>query len=271
MAAEQIVIAGRRGVGKSTTAANLTAALAETGKKVLYIGYDPYGYSSLTLRGDAHLQPLPEWESGATAARYAKGNNNTLCIETLEQGTTGESLLTHPLVIGYAPDFVIHDSFWEPGASFVLPGGAEAPARLFAVTSAETDAVIVANELFAWLGGRAGANCRFGGVIANNLSGHLQESMLADFAAKTESAVVAGVSHSLMVSVSEVYNKTLLESAPYSHISYAYRKLAQLVLKPEAARIPKALPCYELRQWTASWEEIIVEAETGVVRDGSHI
>ena len=47
----QIAIYGKGGIGKSTIASNLSAALGETGKKVMQVGCDPKQDSTTTLAG----------------------------------------------------------------------------------------------------------------------------------------------------------------------------------------------------------------------------
>lgn len=276
MSSEHLIIAGKGGVGKSTTAANLTAALAETGRRVLLIGYNAKGDSTAILRSNRNLLPLPDWQHGSKAPLYAHGCKSSLCIDTAEPGGSGETasaryLLRHPLITDFHPDFVIHDFDWEPGTSFALPGAAEGVARLFVVTSADLGAINITNEIFAWLNTVAAVDCRFGGVIGNNLSGPLYRSIVADYATQTSAAVVANIPHSLILSISGFYHQTLIDAAPFSPISYAYKELARLVLESNEVRRPSFLMRGALKQWAMRWGEITTELETGVVQGGSSI
>lgn len=271
MAVEHLVIAGKSGVGKSTTAANLSAALAEKGHRVLLVGYDSRWSSTGILRGGNELTPLPGWQ-GDDAPLHAPGHAGALCLEVgaaLATGTaTGKDLLAHPLVLDYDPEYVLHDTAWEPSGSFSLPPGIEGVSRLLAVTSADKCALQAVNDIFAWLNTVASAECRFGGVVANNLSGPLYEAIVSDYASQTGAAISATVPRSLMVSVSDFYSQTLLESAPFSHVSYAYRKLARSLVKGRDSRRPQPLGEDALSSWAQKWGDIICELETGVVKGG---
>lgn len=270
MAVEHVVIAGKSGVGKSTTAANLSAALAETGKRVLLIGYDSRWSSTGILRGGSELIPLPGWQ-GEDAPLQALGQAGALCLEAgaaLESGAaTGGEILNHPLVADYDPEYVVHDTAWDPAGSFTLPR-IDGVSRLLAVTSADKCALQAVNDIFAWLNTVASAECRFGGVVANNLSGPLYEAIVSDFASQTGAVISATVPRSIMVSVSDFYSQTLLQSAPFSHVSYAYRKLARDLAKSGEKRRPKPLSRDALSNWAQKWGDIITELETGVVKDG---
>jgi nitrogenase iron protein NifH len=273
VSAEHLIMVGRTGGGKSTTAANLAAALTDAGKRVLLVGYDPRGNSSPTLPGIGSLQPLPDWKGCLGAPRYALGSKNSLCVEGAELVSAGDPayLLRHPIVAGFNPDFVIHDVFLAAGESLALPSATEGVARLFAITSADMGAINAVNDLFAWLNTVAAVDYRFGGVIVNNLTEQLYQSIVADFVAQTNTSIVANIPHSLMISVSDFYNQTLIESAPNSRISFVYRKLARLVLEPNEVRRPGFLQRGALRQWAVKWGEIVGELENGSVQDGSNI
>ncbi|HBA87477.1 MAG TPA: ATPase [Geobacter sp.] len=272
MAAEHLVIVGKSGAGKSTTAANLAAVLAEAGKRVLLMGYDSHWSSTGTLRGGNELRALPAWASGESAPLYARGFRHSLCIEAGDsaaaQNTDGGNIFAHPFVVEFDPEYVVHDTTWELGRPFSLPPGVEGVPRLFAVTSADKLSLLAVNHLFAWLNTVAAANCRFGGVVVNNLSGPLYEAIVSDFASHTGTTIAASVPHSIMISVSDFYSQTLLESAPFSHVSYAYRKLGRSIVEGVEQRRPKPLDEDLLKRWAQKWGDIISELETGVVTDG---
>jgi nitrogenase iron protein NifH len=276
MAAEHLALVGKGGVGKSTTAANLCAALAEAGKRVLMVGYDSNRNSTASLRGGARLQPVPELGDHSTTPRYAYGYLNTLCVEAGRVGIDGAAdrtaeFLGHEVVLGYRPDYVVHDLSSEAGAAFVLPAATEGVLRVYAVTSADMGSIKVVNELFSWLNTVAAVNCDFGGVIVNNLSGALYESIVADFIDQAGTSIAGKISHSLIVSVTDFYNHSLIELAPLSQVSFAYRKLAHHVLDQNRVRRPKYLKADVLNRWAMKWGEIITELETGVVQDGASI
>ncbi len=139
------------------------------------------------------------------------------------------------------------------------------------MTSGDITAINVINELFTWLNTVTSSNCRFGGVIINNLKGPFYESMISDYVARTRTSIVANIPHSLMVSVSDFYNKTLIEAAPGSHNAYIYRRLAQQIIDSGVVARPVFLRDEELSRWAFEWGEIITELETGIVKDGSNI
>ena len=54
----KVAIYGKGGIGKSTVTANLAAALAMRGKKVIQIGCDPKADSTINLLGGRPLEPV---------------------------------------------------------------------------------------------------------------------------------------------------------------------------------------------------------------------
>ncbi len=53
-----ITIYGKGGIGKSTTTSNISAALADSGLKVLQLGCDPKSDSTTTLRGGGYIPTI---------------------------------------------------------------------------------------------------------------------------------------------------------------------------------------------------------------------
>ena len=84
----KLAIYGKGGIGKSTTTANLAAAFAVLGKKVIQIGCDPKADSTINLLGGHPLLPVMNYirehdEEPERIDQIAKeGFGGVLCIET---------------------------------------------------------------------------------------------------------------------------------------------------------------------------------------------
>jgi nitrogenase subunit NifH len=280
MATEHIVITGRSGAGVSTTAVNLSAAVAEQGYRVAHLGYDRGRVSTGLLRGQEPLQPACgkacKGACNDTKFHCAIGYRDILCIEC---GVDGEAdlepefalLRRMELLARFAPDFVVHDIAGDPQTVLPFLRNEGEPARLFVVTSADFAAITTLNLYLGTAGSALPSGIRFGGVIANNISGAFFDTLVHDFAREAGTKPVVSVPHSLMVSVADYSNQTVLQSAPRSHLSSVYRKLARLAVQGFAAGSPVSLEAPALNDWQRKWSEITEEFESGLVRDGAAI
>ncbi len=273
--AEHILIAGREGVGKSTTAANLAAALAESGHSVAMIGYDPRQRSTIALRGGSKLITVSEDGAATGEPLFTIGYKHSLCIEAgeLEDQTASPLLASrlNALIAHYNPRFVIHDLWQYPGSSFILPPVAHSAPRLLAVSTGDMASIETLNELFAWMNNLESSDCRFAGVIINNIKNKVHELMVNDFASRTGTSIIASFQSSMMVSMCDYLGETLLEAAPNSHDSILYRILAKQIGNAEIAKRPTFFDETELEHWGRKWYETISQMESGVVMDGSGI
>ena len=84
----KIAIYGKGGIGKSTVTANLAAAFAKSGKKVIQIGCDPKADSTINLMGGKSILPVMNFirdndREPETPEEIAHtGYGGILCIET---------------------------------------------------------------------------------------------------------------------------------------------------------------------------------------------
>jgi len=280
MATEHLVITGRSGAGVSTTAVNLTAALAEQGYRVAHLGYDRRRISTELLRGRSPLKAACgnacNEPCNDTKFHCAIGFHDVLCIEC---GVDGEGDVAPKFAVlrgmepmaRFRPDFVVHDIAGEPETVLPFLRNGDEPMRLFVVTSADFAALTTLNLfLNAFASGRT-FGLRFGGVIANNVSGPFFETLVADFTREARTKPVVSIPHSLMVSVGEYSCLTVIESAPRSHLSSVYRKLARMALQGLDAGSPQSLDRAAFAAWQRKWGEITEELESGMVRDGAAI
>ncbi len=268
---EHIIISGKSGVGNSTTAANLAAALTESGRRVAMIGYDPQRRSTITLRGRSEL--LPAASPGAPL--FTIGFKDTLCIEvgelTYAKNADWYRVHVSPLLAGHRPNYIVHDLWQQPDKPFLLPPAVQEAPRLFAVSSGELSSVQTLNDLFTWLNDVSSSDCRFAGVIVNNTKNKVYEMIVNDFVSRTGTSVIASFEHSPMVSMSNYLKETLIEAAPCSHNTILYRRLAQQIIDNDLAARPTYFDETELEHWSRKWYDIIARMESGVVMDGSGI
>ena len=288
MAAQHLAIYGKGGVGTSTVTSNISAALAESGLRVIQIGCGSRNDSTSTLRSGVEqltvLDALQDKRKPHIDDIAVAGYRGVLCIEAGDPFHAGDcaghgimaaiSLLDElRLYDAFDPDVVLYD---VPGevtcGGFAVPIRERIAERAYVVTSSDVMSLYAANNIFKAVNKytRPGG-VRFGGVIANGLTGPFAESVVADFSQRTATRVLSNVPRSLVVMQCELFGKTVIEAAPKSNLAAIYRKLARTIVEGGEPSIPNPLEAAELKVWAREWGDRIVELETGVVRDGAAI
>jgi nitrogenase iron protein NifH len=283
MTTEHLVVTGRSGAGVSTSAVNLSAALAEQGYRVAHLGYDRHRNSTGLLRGQAPLRACygSACGDGCDESRFhcAIGFQDILCIECGYDGDVGDAgpapefaaLRRTELIARSRPDFVVHDIAGAPETVLPFLRNEGEPTRIFVVTSASLASLATLNHFIGAVTSGGPEGCRFGGVISNNISGSFFEALVDDFTRQVATKPMVMVPHSLMVSFGEYGSRTVIESAPQSHLSSVYRKLARLVVQGFPLEAPQYLSAGKFAAWQRTWCEITEELECGLVRDGAAI
>ena len=285
--AQQIAIYGKGGSGKTTIAANLAAALAETGQRVLLVGCSPTADSSHLLLGEVLPVTIASYVQAAVkpaaAALIASGYRGIGCIEVGDlhgsDSCTARSVVTAlqlldelEVVERFAPDFVIHDLPGEPGCVGAIMPQAFADGLSLLVTAANFQSLYATNR---YIGDLCRSSRRSIALVANGSSSSFEAAFVADFALQVGLPVAAAISNSMAVRHSELYGKTVIEAGPLSNHAYGYRRLAKLVsegrspAKGSAQAVP--LDAARLKAWAREWGQRLGELEFGIVADGSGI
>jgi nitrogenase iron protein NifH len=288
--ARHIALYGKGGVGKSTLAANLCAALAEIEKRVLLVGCDPKCDSAVLLHGGAQgasvIELIASGRRAVLEELVTRGYRGIACIEVGDPFQTGECA-SHGLARAFEllheldaftrldPDVVLYDIPGDHGCSgfanlIINPLVKQA----FVVTSADVMSLYTANNIFRMIGRQREGNPVAGALIANGLNGQLEESMVEDFARQVNSGVVGVIARSLVVKQCELYGKTVIEAAPLSNHSYVYRRLARHIIDEKvvsALPVPIPLPLSDLKRWSRGWGDRINDLENGIIGEGGGI
>jgi nitrogenase iron protein NifH len=279
---KHIAIYGKGGIGKSTTTSNISAALAESGYRVIQIGCDPKSDSTTILRGGNDLptvlDTLREQSKVKIEDISAVGFGGVLCIEAggpvpgvgcAGRGINAAVELLQELNVfdEYKPDFVLYDVLGD-----VVCGGFAVPIRdgiadrAFVVTSSDFMAIFAANNLFKAINKYApSGGARLGGVIANSIQHSYSQPLIDDFAVQAVVPVIGYVPRSITVAQSELFGKTVIEAFPESEQAEVYRKLARYIDTNLESVIPNPLNGTELKKWARTWGDRIFEVETAVV------
>ncbi|HQD27121.1 MAG TPA: nitrogenase iron protein NifH [Methanoculleus thermophilus] len=267
-----VAIYGKGGIGKSTTTSNLSAALADMGKRVIQIGCDPKSDSTNNLRGGRSIPTvLDAIRSGKPVELddiVYEGFGGVLCIEAGGPepgvGCAGRGIIAAIELLRqkkvfeeYKPDVVLYDVLGD-----VVCGGFSVPIRegvaeqVYTVTSADFMAIYAANNLFKGIQKYANSGgALFSGIIANSVTLPVQREIIDDFASRTGTTIAEYVPRSDTITRSELLGQTAIEYDPDSTQAEVYRSLARTLLQNEERYVPKPLEAAELKVWAESWSD----------------
>lgn len=245
----KIAIYGKGGIGKSTTACNLSAALSVMGYHVIQIGCDPKSDSVKNLmegrRIPTVLDQLRENENADLNLSdiVFQGFNGVWCVEaggpTPGIGCAGRGIITAFQKLDelhaketYHPDVIIYDVLGD-----VVCGGFAMPIRsgyahdVFIVTSGEMMALYAADNIVHAIrnfGPRGYA--KFSGVILNARNVANEQELVGKAVGEMGGAIIATVPRDGIVQQAEGQGKTVIEAFPDSPMADVYRTLAKEIL-----------------------------------------
>ena len=248
----KIAIYGKGGIGKSTVTANLAAAFASLGKKVIQIGCDPKADSTINLLGGETPMPVMNYlreydEDPETIEEISKiGYGGVLCIETGGPtpglGCAGRGIIaTFQLLEDMElfetrnPDVVLYDVLGD-----VVCGGFAAPIRegyasqVLIVTSGEKMALYAADNI-----NKAVKNfedrsyARVYGIVLNHRNVDREREKVEQFAHSAGLPIVGEIPRSDEITCYEDRGMTVVEGNPDSEVSRAFLSLAEELLTLE--------------------------------------
>jgi len=276
---KKIAIYGKGGIGKSTTTSNISAALAESGLRVMQVGCDPKSDSTSTLRGGSYvptiLDTLREKADVKLHEVVHEGAGGVFCVEAGGPapgvGCAGRGIITAVELLNQLRaveelkvDVVVFDVLGD-----VVCGGFSVPIRegiadqVFTVTSADFMAIYAANNLFRGIKKYSNSGgALLGGVIANSINAPHARRIVDDFAERTSTRVMEYIPRSVTVTQAELSGRTTIEAAPTSAQADVYRSLARKILALEDASTPAPLTETELREWAAAWGRELMQLQS---------
>lgn len=243
----KIAVYGKGGIGKSTTVANMAAALAEKGLKVMQIGCDPKADSTTSLHGNIQkptvLDLIREKQKNFSLDELVTvGFNGIACVEaggpTPGLGCAGRGIIAALEMLKakgayetYNPDVVFYDVLGD-----VVCGGFSMPMRkgyadaVFIVTSGENMAIhAAANIAMAVDHFKNRGYARLGGLILNRRNVPREDEKVQELAADFQTKIIGSLDRSKTVQDAEDVGKTVIEAFPDSPMADEYRALAAAV------------------------------------------
>lgn len=242
-----IAIYGKGGIGKSTIAANLSAALAENGQRVLQIGCDPkHDSTRLLLNGRVLITALDYMRDVPPMAQRLEdllhtGYGGVTCAEAGGPepgvGCAGRGILSTFALFDRlglqtkAYDVILYDVLGD-----VVCGGFAVPLRkgfadrIYVVASEEFMAIYAANNILRGVRNFDDHLFRLAGLILNSRGGNEDPDPVHRFARAVGLPIVSHILRSDRFRKAEERNQTVIQAFPRSPESELFRELARRIL-----------------------------------------
>ena len=261
---KKIAFYGKGGIGKSTTAANVSAALAERGHAVCQIGCDPKNDSTRLLLGkvctQTVLDTVRKYGEEITADQIVHtGYAGVQCVEAGGPepgvGCAGRGIIV-ALEKLKALDAIRNDAVvLYDVLGDVVCGGFAVPIRegyatdIYIVSSGELMSLYAANNIAKGVAKFAGrGQVRLGGIIGNSRNIVNEEALLKDFAARLNTHLITFIPRDQIVHQAEIRRKTVIEWNPESEQADVYRHVADFVMTNSALTVPTPISFEELEE-----------------------
>ncbi|MCD8361780.1 MAG: AAA family ATPase [Lachnospiraceae bacterium] len=242
----ELAVYGKGGIGKSTVSANLSAALALSGKRVLQIGCDPKHDSTRLLMGGTVIPTVLDYlktvdkQTARTEEILRTGFMGVGCIEAGGPkpgvGCAGRGIITafeflnqHHTKDAY--DIVLYDVLGD-----VVCGGFAVPVRreyadaIFLVTSGEFMALYAANNILRGIRNYDGDTWRrVAGIIFNERKVTDETERVNRFARAVGLPICARVPRSDALAHAERQNRTLMQMEDCEAEQNVFHELARQI------------------------------------------
>ena len=239
----KFAIYGKGGIGKSTAACNISAALAKKGLKVMQIGCDPKADSTALLRGDKAIPTVLDCirDKGGELTlsdMVFENKDGIVCVEAGGPvpglGCAGRGIinaLEKLEAMGaydvYKPDVVIYDVLGD-----VVCGGFSMPMRkgfadkVFVISSGEKMSRYAAGNICLAVENFKGRGyASLGGIILNRRNIKNEDALVRALAEDFNTEIIGSIDFSEDIRLAEEKAAPVLEIAPESAVS---RQLAEL-------------------------------------------
>lgn len=260
---KKIAFYGKGGIGKSTTASNVSAALALMGRRVAQIGCDPKNDSTRLLLGHICRETVLDRVRMSDGEDIRKedivhtGFAGITCVEAGGPepgvGCAGRGIIVALQLLEKMKalpetDVTLYDVLGD-----VVCGGFAMPIRegyateIYIVSSGELMSLYAANNIAKGIRRFAArGKVRLAGIIGNSRNTPGERELLTEFAARLNTRLIAFVPRDKIVNIAENQRKTVLEYAPDAPQAEVYRKLAADIWDNTNLTVPTPISFDEL-------------------------